>query len=238
MPWLVQDLAAHGAVVYGFDQRGSGVSAGKRGHIMAYSELVSDLDQFIKLAFSNEPGLDKVLFGHSTGGILALTWAYENPQELDRLILSAPALILAYAAPAWKTTIGKALASVVPTFTQKAGFDTRTVSRDVDWVLSTMNDPVVSQDITSRFYREVYLVAAPGALARIEELKVPFLYIHGGGDRLVSPRVAEEFRRRATAPHTIQVYEGAFHETFNDTDREKVFADIESWLEAPVASPK
>jgi alpha-beta hydrolase superfamily lysophospholipase len=203
---------------------------------MHFSELVEDLDAVIKIALEKEPGLERVLFGHSTGGITALTWAYDHPDGIDRLILSAPALIVAYGAPAWKTTMGKGLSSVMPSLTMNAGFDTRTVSRDVDFVEWTMNDPLVSQAISTRFYKEVYLDAAPAALARIEELKVPFLYIHGGGDRLISPRVAEEFRARASVAHEIHVYDGAYHETFNDLDREQVFADVNAWLKEPVGA--
>ena len=74
------------------------------------------------------------------------------------------------------------------------------------------------------------------ALARIGELKVPLLCLQGTGDRLVNPAVADEIERRATVPATVKRYEGAYHETFNDTDREKVFADIDAWLEAPLAA--
>ena len=236
IPFLVEHLARRGAVVYSYDQRGNGKSPGQRGHIMAYRELGEDFDAFLKLATEAEPGLERVVFGHSTGGILALLFAIDHPQAMDRLILSAPALILTYAPPKWKELMGKTLSSILPKVSLSAGFDPGAVSRDEAVVEANKADPLVTQAISTRFYHEVYDTAAPTALARIEELKVPVLVIQGTGDKLVSPKVADEFEKRATGPHEVKRYEGAYHETFNDIDREKVFADIDSWLEKPVSS--
>jgi alpha-beta hydrolase superfamily lysophospholipase len=234
MPFLVEHLCRRGAVVYSYDQRGSGRSPGQRGHIMAYRELGEDLDAFLTLAHDAEPGLERVLFGHSTGGILALLFAIDHPQRMDRLVLSAPALILAYQAPAWKDLAGKLMASIRPTLSLNAGFPPESVSRDEAVVAVNKADPLVTQAISTRFYREVYLQAAPAALARLEEVRVPSLTLQGLGDRLVSPRVADEIEARVTAPHTVKRYPGAYHETFNDLDREQVFADLDAWLEAPL----
>jgi alpha-beta hydrolase superfamily lysophospholipase len=230
---LVQHLAGRGAVVYAYDQRGSGLSEGQRGHVMDYRELLDDLARFVDLAEQREPGLERVLYAHSTGAIAGFDYALEHPDKLDRIILSAPALILKVRPPGWKVAVGKGLAGIAPRVSLKAGFDTRHVSRDVDHVLRTMKDPLVSQAISTRFYREVYLRAAPAALARIEALRVPFLYLHGDADQLVSSDVADEFRRRAQVPGEVHVYPGAYHETFADVNREEVFADIDAWLERP-----
>lgn len=234
IPFLVDHLCRHGAVVYSFDQRGNGKSPGQRGHIMAYRELAEDLDAFITLATDAEPGLERVLFGHSTGGILAMLYAGDHPQRMDRLILSAPALILAFQPPAWKELMGKTLSSILPKLSLSAGFDPGSVSRDEAVVTANKADPLVSQAISTRFYQEVYMKAAPEALSRVGELRVPFLLIQGGGDRLVSPTVADEVERRATVAHVVRRYPGAYHETFNDIDREQVFADIDAWLDTPL----
>ncbi|HEY8739407.1 MAG TPA: lysophospholipase, partial [Candidatus Dormibacteraeota bacterium] len=192
MPFLVDHLCARGAVVYSFDQRGNGKSPGQRGHIMAYRELGEDLDAFMKLAVDAEPGLERVLFGHSTGGILALAFAEDHPDRMDRLVLSAPALLLAFQPPAWKEMVGKSLSSILPKLSLNAGFDPGSVSRDAAVVETNKQDPLVVQDMSTRFYQQVYNTAAPSALARVDELKVPFLCIQGMGDKLVSPKVADE----------------------------------------------
>jgi len=236
MPFLVEHLARRGAVVYSYDQRGNGRSPGQRGHIMRYRELGEDFDAFLRLATEAEPGLERVVFGHSTGGILAELFAIDHPQRLDRLILSAPALLLTFQPPRWKQIMGRTLSSLLPKVSLNAGFSPGAVSRDAAVVAANVADPLVTQAISTRFYHEVYMTAAPNALARIEQLTVPFLLIQGTGDQLVSPAVADEFEHRAKAPHQVKRYAGAYHETFNDTDREEVFADLDAWLERPISS--
>jgi alpha-beta hydrolase superfamily lysophospholipase len=234
IPFLAEHLCRQGAVVYSYDQRGNGRSPGQRGHIMEYRELGEDLDAFMTLASDAEPGLERVLFGHSTGGILAILFAADHPQRMDRMIISAPALILAYQPPAWKELMGKTLSALLPKVSLNAGFNPGSVSRDEAVVEANKVDPLVSQAISTRFYHEVYMKAAPAALERIADVKVPFLCIQGAGDKLVSPTVADEVERRATVTHVVKRYPGAFHETFNDVDREKVFADIDAWLGTPL----
>ena len=237
MPWLIPDFVDNGALVYGYDQRGNGKSDGKRGHIMAYSELVNDLDTFLREVVDRDPevkGLERVLFSHSTGGILALTYMLEHPGAFDRAVLSAPALILAVKAPGWKKAMGNLLSGLAPTVTLDAGYTSKTLSRDPEFLASTDADPLITHDISTRFYKEVYVTAAPAAMARISELKVPFFYIHGGADPLIDVAVAEEFRKHATAPHEIVIMPGSLHEWFNDIDRDKGFAQMNAWLEAPV----
>ena len=235
IPYLVEHLTRRGAVVYSYDQRGNGRSPGRRGHIDAYRDLGEDLDAFMKLATEAEPGLERVLFGHSTGGILAMAFATDHPGRMDRLVISAPALVLAFKAPAWKDAMARVMANLLPTLTMQAGFPPESVSRDEAVVSANKADPLVVQDMSSRFYSEVYLKAAPQAMARVGELKVPFMLIQGTGDLLVDPSVTDEVDRRATVAHTTRKYDGAYHETFNDTCREEVFADIDRWLEAPIS---
>ncbi|MFN2464193.1 MAG: lysophospholipase [Candidatus Dormibacteria bacterium] len=234
MPYLVQHLAGRGAVVYSFDQRGNGKSPGRRGHIDSYQEIVEDLKAFIELATGAEPGLERVLLGHSTGGILAMALALQEPAAVDRLVLSAPALVLAFKAPAWKDSLARVMAVLRPTLTMQAGFPPESVAREPEVIRANKADPLVVQDMSSRFYSEVYLNAAPSMLRRAGEIKIPFLLLQGTGDLLVDPDGAEQLNRSAEVPHVYRTYEGAYHEIFNDICREEVFADLDHWLEAPI----
>jgi len=236
-PSLVDHLVAQGALVYAYDQRGSGNSGGQRGHIMRYQELIDDLDAFVNIVNEREAGvqLEKIAYAHSTGGILVMKYLLQHPDAFDRVVLSAPALILVADTPAWKTAMGKALAGILPRFSLDAGFPSTTLSRDPEAIARTDADKLVDRAMSTRFYKEVYLTAAPEMLARIEELNTPFFYIHGGSDPLVAPRIADEFRRRATAPGKVMVLEGSLHEWHNDLDKEKGFAELDAWLETPLS---
>jgi alpha-beta hydrolase superfamily lysophospholipase len=226
---LIDHLAGQGAVVFAYDQRGNGESEGQRGHLMSYLELVDELDAFLKIAYAAEPGLERVIYAHSTGAILALTYLYQHPEAADRLVLSAPCLILTFEAPAVKVLIGKAFSAVLPRVTLQAGFDPGSVSRDPAVVEANKADPLVTQAISTRFYTEVYGKAMRAALAGIEQIKIPTLVLQGTDDRLVSPAVADEFERRLPAAEIIR-YDGGYHESHNDIHREQVFSDVDAWL--------
>src|SRR3979411_3185352 len=141
---LIDHLAGQGAVVFAYDQRGNGKSEGQRGHLMRYQELVDELDAFLKIAYAAEPGLERIIYAHSTGAILALTYVYDHPGAADRLILSAPCLILTVKAPPAKVFIGNLLSGVLPKVTLQAGFDPGAVSRDPQAVEANKNDPLVT----------------------------------------------------------------------------------------------
>src|SRR3981081_684256 len=110
---LIDHLAGQGAVIFAYDQRGNGESEGQRGHLMRYQELVDELDAFLKIHYAAEPGLERVIYAHSTGAILALTYLYEHPDAADRLVLSSPCLILTFEAPATKVFMGKVFSSLL-----------------------------------------------------------------------------------------------------------------------------
>lgn len=231
---LIPRLCQGGAVVYALDLRGNGLSEGQRGHVMSYREMVDDLAGFVALVKARDSNGERVLFAHSTGSIFAIHYLLDKPDAVDRVVLSSPCLRLAYDAPAWKTTAGRLMANVIPKLSMQAGFDPGAVSRDPDVVAANERDPLVTQALTARFYSEVYLKAMPAAMAAIERLRTPMLVLVGTGDKLVSPTVGDEFERRAQAPCVVKRYEGAYHETYNDLDRERVFADLDAWLASPV----
>ena len=228
---LIDHLAGQGAVVFAYDMRGNGESEGQRGHVMRYQEFVDEFEAFLKIAYAAEPGLERVIYAHSTGAILALTYLYAHPDAADRLVLSAPCLILTFEAPAAKVLIGKAFSALLPRVTLQAGFDPGSVSRDPAAVEANKADPLVTQAISTRFYTEVYGRAMPAALRGIEQIKVPTLVLQGTADRLVSPSVADEFERRVPAAGIIR-YDGGYHESHNDVHRSQVFRDVDAWLSA------
>ena len=60
--------------------------------------------------------------------------------------------------------------------------------------------------------------------------------MHGGDDRIASPEGTRQFFAAAgSADKTLKIYDGFYHEIFNEIGKEKVFEDVGSWLEQHVA---
>jgi acylglycerol lipase len=61
---------------------------------------------------------------------------------------------------------------------------------------------------------------------------VPTLVLQGGADHVVDPTGALELN--VIAPHgmtRLLSYRDAYHELFNDLDRERVIKDVGNWLD-------
>jgi len=228
-----QHLAAwftpRGATVYAMDHRGHGRSGGPRGHAPSLIALLDDIDAVVVRARA-ESGGPLVLIGHSFGGLLAIAYALDRPDRIDKAIFSAPALVARVKVPAWK----QALARVLPTVAPKASFaneiDPNVLSHDHTVAPAYSSDPLVHNQITAGLYAST-IARGEEFIGRAPELRVPFLLMHGRDDQIVDPAGSQRFFARATAhDRAFCLYPGFYHEIFNEIDQERVFQDIESWL--------
>jgi len=56
--------------------------------------------------------------------------------------------------------------------------------------------------------------------------------MHGTADRLSHPASSQMlYERIGSADKTLKLYDGFYHETFNEPEHEQVFSDMETWLE-------
>ena len=66
---------------------------------------------------------------------------------------------------------------------------------------------------------------------QMPEIYLPILIMHGTADRLSDPRGSEIlYERVSSRDKTLKLYNGFYHEIFNEPGREQVFSDMESWL--------
>jgi alpha-beta hydrolase superfamily lysophospholipase len=91
-------------------------------------------------------------------------------------------------------------------------------------------DKQVHDRISARLFTE-WAAASREAVEKAPQIKMPFLLIVGSHDRLIDPQGAADFSARATVDHSLKLYQGRYHEPFNDLGAEEVFADLAGWLE-------
>ncbi len=93
--WFVgsaEFLARRGHPVYQLQRRGSGSSAGPRGHARSWGQLRGDLDAALDCV-GQDAGADRpCLIGISWGGKYAACYALDRPDRLAGLVLVAPGL--------------------------------------------------------------------------------------------------------------------------------------------------
>jgi alpha-beta hydrolase superfamily lysophospholipase len=224
-------MAQKGMGTYAMDLRGHGQSAGRRGHVDAWSQWTDDISAFVRLV-ETEIGGEVVPLGHSFGGaaLLSTVIAGKLPRS-RRFIVSSPALKAKVVVPQWKINVGHMASRVMPRLTMSNEVDAGTLSRVPEVVTAYKTDPLVHSKISSRLFTE-WQRASEDVLARAHEIKQPFLILAGTDDQLIDPAGSEELHRRTPIASELHLLPGRYHEPFNDLGREEVFDIIERWLSA------
>ena len=66
-----------------------------------------------------------------------------------------------------------------------------------------------------------------------ESIGLPLLVMHGMADRLTDVNGSRQFYENCQSlDKSLKLYEGAYHEIFNDTNKEEFMRDLVEWLNA------
>jgi acylglycerol lipase len=224
-------LTGEGFAVHALDHRGHGRSEGRRAYIDRRANAVADLDQLVVRTRERHQDLPLFLLGHSMGGWLALAYTLEHQERLDGLLLSAPLAALEAASAATRL-VGKLLSVAAPQVGVVA-VDPELVSRDPEVVRSYVEDPLVHHGrLPARTVGEI--AAAVAAFpARVPELTLPLLVMHGTGDRIVPKAASLMVHDGALSEDKqLELYDGLYHEILNEPEQQQVLDDIVAWIRA------
>jgi alpha-beta hydrolase superfamily lysophospholipase len=72
-------------------------------------------------------------------------------------------------------------------------------------------------------------------LEHASDFALPLLLVHGSADRLTSPIGSQEFAARAGELCTLKIWEGYYHETHNEPEKDQVLAYNLAWIDAQIA---
>ena len=223
-------LAQAGYALLGFDLRGHGRSGGQRGHTPSYDALMDDIGTLLDKAAERYPGLPRFLYGHSLGGNLVLNHALRRRPAIAGVVASGPALRLAFDPPAVQLAIGRVLDRIWPTFSQSNGLDRSGLSHDPQVIRAYESDALIHDRITARMALSM-LAAGQWALDHAAEFTLPLLIFHGGADRLTAPSGSQEFAGKVAADCTLKLWDGLYHETHNEFQKDEVLAFMIGWLD-------
>lgn len=236
---VVERLVPAGYAVHAIDHRGHGRSGGRRALVDRMDRVIEDLGGFITQVRARhggergggERGSGKVkLLGHSMGGSIALGYALRYPQDLSGLILSGPAV--GGFVPLGQRLVLRLLSALSPNLGTLA-LPASAVSRDPAVVAAYEDDPLVYHGkVPARTAGE--MVAAAAAFpARAGEMKLPVLIQHGAQDKLIplEPNRAV-YAALGSADKTVTIYQGLYHEIYNEPEHARVIDDLVAWLDA------
>ena len=227
---LVDYFVPKGYAVYALDHRGHGKSEGARCYVDRFADYLADFKTFFDIVRKENKNARIFLVGHSMGATIAAAYAVEHQKELDGLIVSGASLVAS-------TSVSPALlvmAGLVSALAPKMGvtvLDASAISRDGAVVDAYVNDPLVYRDkLPARMGAELAKMWKQ-LPEKMSEIKLPILIMHGSADRLADPRGSKLLYEQAgSEDKTLKIYDGFYHEIFNEPEHREVMADMESWL--------
>lgn len=227
---VTQRLGRAGLVTYALDHRGHGRSGGKRVMVRDVSEFTGDFDTVVGIATRENPGLTRIVLGHSMGGAIVFAYGVERPDNYDLMVLSAPAVAAQDMVPRVVALAAKVLGVVAPGLPVEA-LDFNAISRDPEVVNAYNTDPLVYHGKVPAGLGRALLQVGETMPQRAPALTTPLLVVHGTGDSLVpiegSRRLVECV---GSADVELKEYAGLFHEVFNEPEQNQVLDDVVSWL--------
>ncbi len=231
---LAAYLSKHNIAVSSMDLPGHGRSDGIRGHIDSfekYQTAVLDLVEKTKLQFPDTP---LFLLGHSLGGLISSKFLLEHQSYFQGALLSGAALQTPQEPPAWQQTIIKVIAKLFPK-TKILTLDASKVSRDQEVVDAYYADPLVGHEkLSARF-----LVSMINTMTEVknnaDKINIPLLIMHGTSDVITSPSGSQWLHQAISSKDkTLNMYDGLYHEIFNEPEGPQIFSEMRDWIERHV----
>jgi len=224
-------LCGVGAAVFGFDLRGHGRSAGRRGHVQSFDEYVGDVSTITQRAMAAVAGRPLFIYGHSMGGLVATLTAARDQAPYRGLVLTSPLFAPAITVPAFMRAAAVILNAVYPVAGIRSGIPAVFLSHDPQVGQSYDADPLVSHTVTPRWFFAMNRACA-AAEKTAANIRLPVLLLQAGDDHLVSARQSRVvFDRFGSADKEFHVFDGLYHELHNEPVKDSILDLVTNWLE-------
>jgi acylglycerol lipase len=229
---VVNHFVPSGYTVYGLDHLGHGKSDGERVCVERFQDYTLTLKTYFDMIRDWHPGQPIFLVGHSMGGLIGAAYLLEHQQELAGAVLSGPGIKVPDNISQAVILMGKLFSVIMP----KMGIiqlEADGVSKDPAVVDAYINDPLVhTGKITARLGAEM-LKTMQHVTREANQITLPIMIVQGGDDKLIDPGGAQLlYDTVSSEDKTIQVYDGLYHEVFNEPEHEQVLNDVQKWLDA------
>ncbi|MBT4874767.1 MAG: alpha/beta hydrolase [Desulfobacula sp.] len=229
---LVNHLVPSGYAVYGIDHIGHGKSDGKRAYVERFQDYTETLKNYFDMIQEWQPNKSIFLIGHSMGGLISAAYLLNHQDETSGAVLSGPSIKVPDNISKAVIFVGKMLSIIIP----GAGLvrlDSDGLSRDSSVVEAYVNDPLVyTGKATARLGAEL-IKTMQNVTLQASNITLPIMIAQGSDDKLVDPGGAQLlYDLIGSKDKTIKIYNGLYHEIFNEPEHEQVLNDVTTWIDS------
>jgi len=236
---VVENLGITDAAFFAWDARGHGKSPGERGYAPSFSQIVKDLDTFVRyVARTHDIAIeDMVVLGHSVGAVTVATWVHDFAPPIRAMVLVTPALKVKLYIPFARTGLKllQAIRGERKSYVQSYVKSTM-LTHDAEQAKKYAEDPLITRAISVNVLLDLYeiserIVADAGAI------RVPALVLSGGADWVVDVKEQRKFfDRLGSSKKKMRVFDGMYHDLLHEAGRAEVLAEIRAFIEDAYAT--
>lgn len=231
---VARRLNEEGYGVYTYDQRSHGRSPGPIGFIKSFDRLVEDFGVFTDRLAAEIGRPAEFVFGHSMGGLVAALHVERRQPKLNGLVLSSGAFKVADDVAPLMQKVSGVISVLIPRLPVHR-VDPKGLSHDPAVVTAYETDPMVYHGSMHARTGHELMTHIREVVSRADRLTQPVLFLHGTDDAIATCDGSRELHAAAAAADkTLKLYDGAYHEVFNDDAKDQFMQDVVDWLNARV----
>jgi alpha-beta hydrolase superfamily lysophospholipase len=228
---LVDSLSGAGLAVALYDQRGHGLSEGRRGHVARFADWVDDLYNFVQFTYTRIPqDTPLAIAGQGLGALIGINFVLAHALPVCGVVAVSPWLKPFARTPDWRRRAHARMSRFVPWMTVGDGIRPADLTRDVSEVELISADPLFHGRMSLRAAQEIERnVGLIGGMPH--RLHEPLLMLAGTADRVCDPQAASWFTARSSsADKDCRIYDGMYHDLLHDAGWQTVVADMTRWI--------
>lgn len=228
-------LKAHAYATVSYDQHGHDHK--RKAHIPSFSVFLDDLDLMLSWVKEQYRGIPIFIVGHSMGGLILTHYGikrYQPDPLVKGFIFSSPGYSNSLKTPGIVIMMGKLLSVLAPKTTVPIEDLRPHVTHDTaeyERMREDERDGIQATKASARLAAE-FLKAQDWVPDHISSWKYPLLAVVSGKDKLIDAAVTRALLSKIQEGLVTEAYfPENYHESFNETSREKVFARVVEWSE-------
>ena len=222
-------LTNRNLAVLAFDYRGHGRSQGRRGVIRRFDDLQKDVTLLHEKAKALFPGIPVVLYGHSLGATIVLSYLLKSTTLPELAIASSPWLQLAKPPGKLFSAIIKTGNLIAPFLTFKTGLRSSDFSTLVDSGEKRERDGFVHNRISARLFSEVEK-EVQWIMTHFTEIETPLLLMQGRDDLIMNGTASRKLYDGLPGQINYREWKFAGHQLHNSERSSEVMDFMIDWI--------
>ncbi len=217
--------------VFSYDLRGHGKSEGPAIYISKFQNMADDMEIWMNSVFDESK--PSFFFAHSLGALVCAYYLLLKKPQLKGLkgvMFTGPAFMVSKDLAPILQKLAPIIGTLLPRMAT-VGLDGKYISKDQAVVKAYQADPLVYHKKSHARTGWEVMKAMRWVQSMAGRFHYPIFLGHGSVDKLTELEGSKLFFKNiSSSDKTMKIYEGLYHELFNEPEKELFYSDLDTWL--------